>query len=440
MTVDLEQSARSIFAAALEAADAEAAFARRVSARPGELGIGDRTIRLGAFDDVRIAAIGKAAHTMISAAGDAIERAAVPAHSLRGLAIANVEPEGRRLPWVEYLTGSHPIPDERSFRAGLRLLDFVRGSTRRTLALFLLSGGGSALAEWPADPRITPATLGAINDAMVRAALPIRAINAVRKRLSAIKGGRLALAAAPAAEVTLVLSDVPPDDWQTVASGPTVPDTTTEDEALAAFDAASLDRFVSRDALGATPEAAAFAPIDRIVEVLVDCRAVASAAEGRARVLAKAVTQIGCRDGALDAVVDEHLSALDALVRANPGRVCAVVSSGEVTLEVLGEGQGGRNTHTVLVALARARDRYPSLRSLVVLSAGTDGRDGPTDAAGAVASLTAFESGPDAGPYLERFDSYRYFDEIGGLLRTGPTGTNVRDVRVFLGTGGMLRE
>jgi hydroxypyruvate reductase len=421
----LERAARSVFAATLEACDPARAFASRVRARPGALEVAGREVRLDGIDDVRVVAVGKASDRLVAAAAVALDEAGVAAGARRGIAVAHSPPLVAVPPWVERVVGGHPVPDASSFEAGRRLLAAVSGCSERSLVLFLLSGGGSALAEWPVDDRVDPARLAAINDALVRAALPIRSINAVRKRVSAIKGGRLAARAAPALQATLVVSDVAPGDWQSVASGPTVPDATTMEEAVAAATAAGLGKLDLVD----TPRWTGPEPL---VDVLLDCDAAAAAAARAARRFARTVVALGTVDGPLDEVVARHLEALAAAATAERGCVAAVVSAGEATLEVAGRGLGGRNTHTALAAIVRAREACSAARDLAVLSAGTDGRDGPTDAAGAVASLGALTSGPDPAGYLDAFDSYRYFEQTGGLVVTGPTGTNLRDVRVFL--------
>lgn len=373
-------------------------------------------------------AIGKASDALVRAAATALDEAGVPETARRAVAVAHTAATEPPLPWVERLVGGHPLPDESSLVAGRRVLGAVEGCTDRTLVLFLLSGGGSSLAEWPADGRLGARDLARINDALVRSGLPIRSVNAVRKRISAIKGGRLAERARPAVQATFVVSDVAPGDAQSVASGPTVPDETTMAEAVAAVAAAGLAGGRERAALADPPAWRGPAPI---VEVLVDCEGSAEAAARAARRLASQVVALGCVDGPLDDVVARHLAELERALAG--GGDCAVVSTGEVTVEVSGAGLGGRNQQTVLAAIARVREACPSAREVAILSAGTDGRDGPTDAAGAVATLASLERGVDAADHLERFDAYRFFERAGGLVRTGPTGTNVRDVRVFLG-------
>jgi len=177
----------------------------------------------------------------------------------------------------------------------------------------------------------------------------------------------------------------------------------------------------------------------RHVAVLLDSSHAAAEAAEQARALGSAVEVLEDADGPLEPVVDAHLVALEALVGRAPGALAAVVSAGEVTLEVRGAGVGGRNQHTVLYALTRVARLCPSAREVAILSAGTDGRDGPTDAAGAVASLATLDAaaalGLDPADFLANNDAYSFFRPLGALVTTGPTGTNVRDLRVLLARG-----
>ena len=444
----LERAAREIYAAALAACDPAAALGACIVAKPGEVEVSGRPIPLDGFDDIRVLAVGKAADPMLAAFSAALDAAGVADTSRRGVAVAH-EPGPSSVEWAARMTGGHPIPDARSLGAGRAALDLFTDCTTHTLAVFLLSGGGSSLLEWPLDERLAAGELATLNEALVRSDLPIRSINAIRKRLSAIKGGRLALRAAPALQLTLVVSDVAPGDIGSVASGPTIADDTTAEEVaeavakvrladrlpapLAARVATALARASETPAL----DAGELEHVRSIVEVVLDGESVLRAVEREARRHAALVVSLGSADGPLDRVVDEHLVALERLVSEAPaGDAVAVVSTGEVTLEVVGDGRGGRNQHSVLAAIVRAPELCPSVAELAVLSCGTDGRDGPTDAAGAVGTLETLARaeplGLSARDHLARFDAYTFFDTLGALVRTGATQTNVRDVRVFI--------
>jgi glycerate 2-kinase len=441
----LTNLARSIFAHALGACDVGAAFGRHVWARPGSIEVRGALVDVSRYREVRVAAVGKAADAMMACAAPMLDGSGLGGAPRRGLIVAHTLESTAPPPWAGHIVGGHPIPDARSLEAGRRLLELFDGCTPQTLAVFLFSGGGSALAEWPLDPRLSVEDVAAVNELLVRSGLPIRSINAVRKHLSAIKGGRLAAHAAPAGQLTLLVSDVAPGDLQSIASGPTIADETTVADVTGVLDGHGLrDRLppLVRDALapGAlveTPKPADLAHLRTWVVPLLDCSDAAIEAAREARRHAAAVELFEPGDGPLEEIVDGHLSALERLLHSNAGRLCAVVSAGEVTLEVTGSGLGGRNQQTVLAALVRARELCPSAREVALLSAGTDGRDGPTDAAGAVAGLEALAEaavrGLEPGVFLRYNDAYNFFDPLGALIRTGPTGTNVRDVRVFLG-------
>lgn len=420
------------YRAAIDACDPARAIRAQVSIERRSIVAGVARIDLAGARDVRIVAIGKAAATMAVALSELLSRAPAPPIPT-GLVITHSKPDSLHRGF-EYLVGDHPLPGPRSFRAGRRLLDFLSGCSAETLVLFLLSGGSSALVEAPAEG-LGAADIVRTNELLLRADIAIRDVNAIRKRLSALKGGGLARIAAPARQMTLVLSDVPPGDVQSVGSGPTVQDHTSAADALGSLESAGLLARVPpaverRLRAGERPSPqVCFGP----VHVLLDSRDAARAAARSLESHGVPVTLVEPADGRLEDIVEHHLSLVST--REQEG-LRAVVSAGEVTLDVRGSGLGGRNQQTVLEALAQARAISPSQRELVVLSAGTDGRDGPTDAAGAVADLPALaraeKLGLDPAAYLRNNDAYHFLAPLGALIRTGPTGTNVRDVRIFL--------
>lgn len=444
----LDDVARVIFARVLDACDVETAFRRTVGTRPGALSIDGDSVLLDRFDEIRVAAMGKAADAMMRAASRVLDEAGFSDKLRRGVIVAHTPGVESSVPWAERLVGGHPLPSESSFVAGKKVLALFDGCTPRTLALFLLSGGGSALAESPLDVRLTVRDLANLNDALVRSSLPIRSINAVRKHLSAIKGGRLAVHAALAEQVTLLISDVVPGDLQSVASGPTMPDDTTITDVVEALDCSGLRerlpeavrRALLPDALVETPKPADFASIRHREAVVMDASIAAREAASLAHAFADRVAVLDDADGLLEDTIDRHLIELDALLDAvDGGAMCAVVSAGEVTLDVTGAGLGGRNQHSALYALSRMARLCPRARHFALLSGGTDGRDGPTDAAGAVASTGMLERAQSLNlnpqEFLSNHDAYNFFDPLGGLIRTGPTGTNVRDIRIFVACG-----
>lgn len=439
MATPLVTLARAAFADALVPLDAGRAVERAVRVDGGAIVVGDRVVPIAERRDVRVAAFGKAADAMIGAMARRLGEAGLGDGCARGLVVAHVDGVSR-VRWAERVVGGHPVPNAASLAAGARLLGLFDGCTRETLAVFLVSGGGSALVEAPVDQSLTADDFAAINRSMLACALSIREINAIRKRLSAVKGGRLARHASPAEQVTLIVSDVVPGEDATVASGSTVPDDTTAEEVRSAVAklqrGAELPERVARvlAAVGDTDAALNEHIYKGYAATVLDCRDAARAVANA--VAAGVVENLDVQDGELAEVVDAHLVEAERLASANPGRTVAVVSSGEVELSVEGPGRGGRNQHSVLYALGRIAALCPSVREIAVLSAGTDGRDGGTDAAGAVGDLgtiaRAAAEGASITDFLARFDSNGFFDRCGGLIVTGPTGTNVRDVRIVL--------
>ena len=301
------------------------------------------------------------------------------------------------------------------------------------------------MAEWPAKADASVEEIADLNRRLVRASLSIRDVNAIRKRISAIKGGRLAMAAQPARILTFVVSDVARGDVASVASGPTVEDDTTREEVLASL--ASVDLAGSACARLVLPEnlvePPAWSAVDRERARSVVLLDASNAAESAARHVARSVDEVrnlGELDGRIEHVAWAHLDALATLAASRPGAICAVVSSGEAILDVRGTGTGGRNQHLVLGALVAAKDRSAGLRDFAFLSAGTDGVDGNSSAAGAIGWHGLLDEartrGLDACASLDDFDSAGFFEPLGAQIVCGPTGTNVRDIRVFIGIAG----
>ncbi len=334
------------------------------------------------------------------------------------------------------ILAGHPVPDARSVQAGRAIQSLLATTTARDLVLCLISGGASSLCTAPVEP-LSLADLRATTDALLRGGAPIDALNTVRKHLDALKGGGLARAAAPATVVSLVLSDVVGDPLDVIASGPTCADPSTFEDALAV-----LDRYRE---VGPFPRA--------VVEVLV------AGARGERRDTPKpgdpvfervhdlvvagndtAVAQ-ACRAAQAEgfdveptvALVGEARAMGEALARqmrtlAARGGRRIVVAGGETTVRVRGSGHGGRNLEVALGAVAGLAD----LDGATLLTFATDGEDGPTDAAGAVVTGTTLRRartrGLDPAAHLDRNDAYAFFDGLGDLVRTGPTGINVCDL------------
>jgi glycerate 2-kinase len=340
---------------------------------------------------------------------------------------------------VEVVEAAHPVPDAAGRAAAGRILDRVRGLGTDDLVLCLVSGGGSALLALPA-PGLTLEDKQAVNRALLRSGANIGEMNCVRKHLSAIKGGRLAAAAAPARVLTLLISDVPGDDPSVIASGPTVPDPTTRADALAVFAKyaielpAAVRRYLeSPDSETPKPGDAAFARVENVLVATPQM-----ALEAAARAAGKA----GFRPLILGSAIEGEARDV-ALVHAGIARQCTehgqpaeppcvLISGGETTVTVRGNGRGGRNAE-FLLALAVALDGRDGVSAV---AGDTDGIDGSEDNAGAVVEPStlarAAAAGLDAKALLADNDGYRFFAGLGDLVVTGPTLTNVNDFRAIL--------
>ena len=320
----------------------------------------------------------------------------------------------------------HPIPDENSFSATRTALELVSGLTERDTVLFLLSGGGSALFE---KPRIPGKELQDITGQLLACGADIVEINTIRKRLSDVKGGRFAQACAPARVFSVVLSDIIGDPLDMIASGPACPDSSTCAQAKQIADKYMLN--ISSDAMSCleeeTPKALPNVTTQITGSVRELCRAAAMAAQDlgyEARIL---TDRLNCQ--ARDAGI--WLSSVARENRA-AGKKLAFIAGGETVVRVTGSGKGGRNQELALSAAAGIE----GMEKVCIFSVGSDGTDGPTDAAGGYVDGSTAEilrkQGIDIQTVLNRNDSYHALEKTGGLIFTGPTGTNVNDVAVVL--------
>jgi glycerate 2-kinase len=340
---------------------------------------------------------------------------------------------------IEVVEAAHPVPDASGCAAAERILASVRGLSADDLVLCLISGGGSALLALPA-PGVTLEDKQAINKALLRSGATIGEMNCLRKHLSAIKGGRLAAAAAPARVVALLISDVPGDDASVIASGPTVADPTTVDDARAVLAKHRIDATPAIwDTLSETvkPDDPRLARVDTILVATPQMALEHAAAVARAAGVTPVILGNAIEGEARDvALVHAGIARQCAAHRQPAAPSCVLLSGGETTVTVRGTGRGGRNTE-FLLALAIALDGHAGIHAL---AADTDGIDGTEDNAGALigpdtmARATAY--GFDAKSHLGRNDGYNFFAPLGELLVTGPTLTNVNDFRAILVTDG----
>jgi hydroxypyruvate reductase len=418
--------ALAIFRAALQAADPQRAVLQHVKRTGGTITIDSRRYRLDALEQIQVIGAGKASAAM----GKALEK--LLGNRITGGWI-NV-PDGieTRLRRVHLHASGHPIPDQRGVEGAERILEIASQAGPRDLVICVISGGASALLPAPAQP-LTLERKQAITRELLASGATIHEINTVRKHLSRIKGGRLARAAANSNLVSLILSDVVGDDLEVIGSGPTVGDRSTVEKAGEILQKYRID--APLQALAETPK-----PEDpdmrRAPAVLVGSnRQAVDAAAERGRSLGYRTLVLSTTiEGETREIARMHAAIVkEILARGRPvRRPACVLSGGETTVTIRGKGSGGRNQEFVLAALLALDTR----ESFTLLSAGTDGIDGPTDAAGAMADektmARASKLGLDARAYLENNDSYRFFDRVKSLIRTGPTGTNVADIRIML--------
>jgi hydroxypyruvate reductase len=339
---------------------------------------------------------------------------------------------------VQYFRGGHPVPNSESWRAAEAVLRELKQQGPAALVIFLLSGGGSSLLEKPIYGDISPDELAATYDVLVLSGATIVEINAIRKHLSAVKGGRLAQAAAPAQQVSILVSDVPDNAPDALASGPTMPDSSTVEDCYGVAEEygllpqlpESVRRLFANRTLEETPKTGdeAFAR-SRWWTVLSNAQVRQAAAAAGARAGFAVTIDNSCDDWDYARAGDYLLGRVREL-RRGVSRVC-LISGGEVTVRVENGGQGGRNQQFALYCAQKIAGE-----SITVLSAGTDGIDGNSPASGAGVDGTTLERargrGLDAAAALKRFDAFPFFEALGDAIVTGPTGNNLRDVRVLL--------
>jgi glycerate 2-kinase len=410
--------ALAIFRAAVRAADPRRAVLAHVKLSGPALVVGDRRYRLADFDRIRLIGAGKASARM----AQALER-------LLGTRISdgwvNV-PDGNTLRprRVVLHQAGHPIPDQRGVEGARRIARMARDSGRRDLLICVISGGASALLPLPA-PGVTLARKKEITRRLLASGASIHEINTVRKHMSAIKGGHLAALAYPATVIALILSDVIGDDLSAIGSGPTAPDSTT-----CAVAASVLRRYgIPSPQLAETPKRAAGAVQNLIVGS--NRRSIDTAARKARELGYRPIVLSTTIDGETRDIARMHAALVREAIARGHSRTC-FLSGGETTVTIRGKGLGGRNQEFVLAAAIA----LGPTSGVTIFSAGTDGIDGPADAAGAVADsstlLRACALKLDPRSFLDNNDSYHFFERAGGLVKTGPTGTNVMDVRILL--------
>jgi len=428
----MREAARSIFQSALSEASIDQAFSRHVDCERGVLRICEDLYDLHSYARVLVMSIGKAGHTMAQALTGR-------AGTLEGIVASSIAP-AEQVRGFRYFHGGHPAPNADSIQAASAILKTLQAQAETSLVVFLLSGGGSSIAEKPIDDEISLDDLIATYRALVHSGAPIAEINAIRKHLSAIKGGRLAQAAFPAHQVSLLVSDVPDHTPDALASGPTMADsTTTEDCYRIAREygllkesqlPASVRELFERHALEETPKSDDQAFYRSRWWTLLSNKTAVEQAGAAARAAGFAVhVDNSCDDWDYERAAEYLVKSLREL-RAKSERVC-LISGGEVTVKVANGGVGGRNQQFALACAEKIAGE-----NITVLSAGTDGVDGNSPAAGAVADgstiARARTKNLDIRAARAKFDAYPLFSALGDAIEIGPTGNNLRDLRILL--------
>ncbi len=431
IAIEMRVQARHLFERALTESGIDRAFERHVSCERGVVRICEDLYDLHSYNRVLVVSLGKAAHTMVNA----LETQA--GNNFEGIVASSVLP-GSQARGFRYFHGGHPTPNEESIRAAEAILKSASAQNTSSLVIFMLSGGGSSIAEKPIDDDISLEELVTTYRALVHSGAPIAEINTIRKHLSAIKGGRLAQAALNAQQVSILVSDVPDNTPDALASGPTMPDSTTVQDCYAIatkhrlveqFPAPVRELF-QHHALGETPKSddPAFHR-SRWWTVLSNSSLLEAAKSEAERHGFTVEVDNSCDDWDYALAADYLVERLREL-RQKSEHVC-LLSGGEITVKVTNGGVGGRNQQFALACAEKIAGE-----NITVLSAGTDGVDGNSPAAGAIADGTTIERarsrGMDPGASILAFNAYPFFDALGDTVMTGPTGNNLRDLRILL--------
>ena len=428
---EMREAARSIFLRTLEQASISKTFQRHVTCERGILRVCEDLYDLQSYSRVLVISLGKAGHTMVEALSNEV------GSSLEGIIASSVQPASQ-VHGFRYFRGGHPTPNGESIQAATAILRAVESQPASALVIFLISGGGSSIVEKPIDDEIRLEDLVATYRVLVHSGAPIAEINAVRKHLSAMKGGRMAQAAFPAQQVSLFVSDVPDSTPDALASGPTMPDSTTADDCyrlaekydlLSQFPHSTRELF-ERHALEETPKSDD--PVfhkSRWWTILSNETAIEEASTIAERAGFVVHVDNSCDDWDYAKAAEHLLNKLREL-RKQFSPVC-LISGGEVTVKVTNGGVGGRNQQFALACAQKIAGE-----NITVLSGGTDGVDGNSSAAGAVVDGSTIERsrhrGLDVSAALKSFNAHPLFTALGDEIETGPTGNNLRDLRILL--------
>ena len=439
MNEELRKDARELFDQAIKEADPRKCVLEHLELKGERLRVGGESFNLSDFKSVYVVAFGKAASAMAAALEELLGE-----RITEGIVVSNARSE-RAFRKMDFHLSSHPVPDEKSVEAAKKVVSLLEKSGEKDLVIFLISGGGSSILAMPSEGLTIEDKRAATQRLMLRG-VDTYGLNTVRKKMSQIKGGGLLKKALPSQVVTLILSDVVGDQLEFIASGPTVPDTTTYQDAWRVIEALELEHKIpprvvvhlekgrkksgsptmdreQYERSGATTIVVgnnhkAIVSMEKMAKKMgYNTLFLSSQISGEAREVAKVLAGI----------------SFDIKRFGRPVKKPAcILFGGETTVNVMGRGRGGRNTETALSFCFE----ITGSKGIVGLFAGTDGIDGPTDAAGAICDgqsrLVARSMGISARDHLADNDSYSFFETLGDLIKTGSTGTNVMDVGVVL--------
>lgn len=439
MSKKLRKDARKLFDQALKEADPGKCVLEHLELKGERLKVGGESFNLSDFESVYVVAFGKAASAMAAAVEELLGE-----RITEGIVVSNVRSK-QAFGKMDFHLSSHPVPDKKSVEAAKKVVSLLERSGEGDLVIFLISGGGSAILAMPSEG-LTLEDQRAVTQRLMLCGVDTYGLNTVRKKMSQIKGGGLLKKALPSQAITLILSDVVGDRLEFIASGPTVPDTTTYEDAWRVIEALELEHKIpprvvvhlekgrkksvspamdreQYEQSGATTVIVgnnhkAIISMEKMAKKMgYNTLFLSSQISGEAREVAKVLAGISF-----------NIKKFGRPVK----KPACILFGGETTVNVMGRGRGGRNTET---ALSFCFEIIGS-RGIVGLFAGTDGIDGPTDAAGAICDgqsrLIARSMGISARDHLADNDSYSFFETLGDLIKTGNTGTNVMDVGVVL--------
>lgn len=433
---DLTELAKLVFLETLSAIEPASKIKAKVSFEDGTLNVAGELISLDRYREVVLIGMGKASMKM----GFAIE-SLLGDRVTRGILVTNhrfdIDVKS------EVVIAGHPLPNEESLRAAEKMIDLVRSCGRDSLIIFLISGGGSSMVELPLSEEISLEDLRNTNQVLITSGASIHEINVVRKSLSRIKGGRLGHLARASKRVGLYVSDVNPGDINSIASNPLLPEAASETVFFDVIDKYKLNERLPRSVVETIDQRSLFRFADErssaveyplAVLVMDNTDALRAAAHAASKQGFEVEVDYDLIEGPYESVADELITQLLKLKSRARGPVC-LISGGEVSCPVRAGGVGGRNQEFVLYSAMRLAHLGIG-DGAAVLSCGTDGIDGNSTATGAVADGTstvrAAQFGEDASSYIVANDSHTFFKKMGGLVVTGPTGNNVRDVRVLM--------